>query len=220
MSTLYRQLSEVYERGHAQALDGLLSDARFAPGGKSAQAAVLIAVTNCPERPGVILTKRREDMRSHPGQVAFPGGRLDPGEDAIAAALREAHEELALDPRCVQVIGPTDRYLTGTGFDITPVLGVVPPSLDLVPNPQEVDAWFEAPLDLLLDARNWNRREAFWRGATRGYLEMDYKGFRIWGVTAAILFNLARRLESGGLKMAAGGTSRDVLARRDRRSAR
>lgn len=220
MSALYRHLREVHERGHAQALDDLLNDAHFAPGGDCAQAAVLVAVTDRPERPGIILTKRRDDMRSHPGQVAFPGGRVDAGEDAIAAALREAHEELALDPQCVQVIGETDRYVTGTGFDITPVLGVVPPSLDLVPNPDEVDAWFEAPLDLLLDGRNWNQREALWRGARRGYREMEFEGFRIWGVTAAILFNLARRLAIGGLKMPILGISQDSLSRGNRRSAR
>ncbi|QYU70602.1 CoA pyrophosphatase [Leptolyngbya sp. 15MV] len=134
-------------------------------------------------------------MRSHPGQVAFPGGKIDPGEDAVAAALREAWEELALDPARVRVIGATDRYQTGTGFDVTPVLGVIPPDLPLTPNPNEVEAWFEAPLRVLLEREHWAEHEVFWNGAMRRYLEYHYDGFRIWGVTAAIIANLARRIE-------------------------
>lgn len=193
MSALFDNLSAAFARGHAREIPDLLSDARFAKAGRTAEAAVLIAVTDKPE-PGVILTQRPRDMRDHPGQVAFPGGKIDPGEDAIAAALREAHEEVALDPVHVQVIGTTDRYQTGTGFDVTPVLGVVPPDLDLKPNPTEVEAWFEAPLKLLLEREHWETHEVFWRGEMRRYLELHYEGFRIWGVTAAIIANLARRI--------------------------
>jgi hypothetical protein len=84
--------------------------------------------------------------------------------------------------------------VTGTGFVVTPVVGIVPPGLELVPHPSEVAAVFEAPLALLLDPAAWRSNEVFWRGANRRYLEMDYQGFRIWGVTAAILANLARRI--------------------------
>ena len=136
-------------------------------------------------------------MRDHPGQVAFPGGKCDPGEDAITAALREAEEELALPREAVQVIGTSDLYRTGTGFDVTPVLGVVPPDLPLSPNPSEVEAWFETPLALLLEPDNWTTQEVFWKGKMRRYLEMDYEGFRIWGVTAAIIANLGRRIDWG-----------------------
>jgi len=198
MSTLFDQLSEALERGHAREINNLLSDARFADLDRTADAAVLIAVTEKTE-PGVILTQRPQDMRDHPGQVAFPGGKIDPGESAVNAALREAEEELALDRNVVRVIGTTDRYRTGTGFDVTPVLGVVPPVLDLTPNPAEIEAWFEAPLKLLLERKHWRTHEASWRGARRSYLELHYDGFRIWGVTAAIIANLALRIAPEGL---------------------
>ena len=193
MSELFDRLSGLFEQGHREDVAGLMSDERFALAERTAEAAVLIAVTER-EEPGILLTQRPRDMRDHPGQVAFPGGKLDPGENAIEAALREAHEEIALDPSLVRVIGTTDRYRTGTGFDITPVLGVVPAELDLTPHPTEVEAWFEAPLSLLLRRENWTEHEVFWRGAMRRYLEMDYEGFRIWGVTAAIIANLSRRI--------------------------
>lgn len=170
-----------------------MNDAHLREGERQTPAAVLIAVTD-QAQPGVILTQRPRGMRDHPGQVAFPGGKIDPGEDAIGAALREAEEELALPREAVKVIGTSDLYQTGTGFDVTPVLGVVPPDLDLRPNPDEVEAWFEAPLSLLLDSASWTTQEVFWRGSMRTYLEMDYEGFRIWGVTAAIISNLSRRI--------------------------
>ena len=194
MSQLFERLADLFERGHRVPVDGLLSDERFAQASRTADAAVLIAVTERPD-PGVILTRRPQGMRDHPGQVAFPGGKLDPGEDAVSAALREAHEELAIDPAHVRVIGRTDRYQTGTGFDVTPVLGLVPPDLPIVPNPHEVEAWFEAPLRVLLEREHWSEHEVYWQGAQPRYLQLDCEGFRIWGVTAAIIANLARRLE-------------------------
>jgi 8-oxo-dGTP pyrophosphatase MutT (NUDIX family) len=195
--SLFDRLSIAFEEGHSRQVDGLMSDARFAHAERSTAAAVLIAVTDRDE-PGVILTQRPNNMRDHPGQVAFPGGKLDEGEDAVIAALREAEEELSLDRSHVRLVGTTDRYQTGTGFDVTPVLGVVPPDLNLIANPQEVEAWFEAPLSLLLDLDSWEEHEVFWRGSMRKYLELHYEGFRIWGVTAAIIANLARRIGSGG----------------------
>jgi len=193
MTALFDRLATLLQQGHEQDVPGLMSDARFARAERTAEAAVLIAVTDR-EEPGVILTQRPRDMRDHPGQVAFPGGKIDPGEDAVQAALREAHEEVALDPARVRVVGTTDRYKTGTGFDVTPVLAVIPPDLPLVPHPLEVEEWFEAPLSLLLEPGNWTEQEVFWRGAMRKYLEMDYQGFRIWGVTAAIIWNLSLRI--------------------------
>ncbi|WP_128892128.1 CoA pyrophosphatase [Erythrobacter sp. HKB08] len=193
MSDLFNRLTRLFDEGHREDIPDLMSDARFADLDRTAEAAVLIAITER-ERPGVILTKRPDYLRDHPGQVAFPGGKQDPGEDAVEAALREAEEELALHRTHVRLIGTTDRYQTGTGFDITPVLGVVPPDLPLVPNPREVEAWFEAPLDLLMHPDNWTENEVFWKGDMRRYLEMHYEGFRIWGVTAAIISNLSRRL--------------------------
>ncbi|MEL7318010.1 MAG: CoA pyrophosphatase [Pseudomonadota bacterium] len=193
MADLFERLSRLYKEGHSRKLTDQLSDANLADG-RATPAAVLIAVTER-ANPGVILTQRPRGMRDHPGQVAFPGGKLDPGEDAVQAALREADEELALPPDQVRVIGTSDVYHTGTGFLVTPVLAVVPPDLPLIPSPTEVEAWFEAPLDLLLTRANWEDQEVHWKGKWRRYYEMDYEGFRIWGVTAAIILNLARRID-------------------------
>ena len=157
-------------------------------------AAVLIAVTDRAE-PGVILTVRREHLRTHAGQIAFPGGRLDPGEDAVAAALREANEEILLDPGAVELVGTIEDYRTVTGFIVTPVLAVVPPDLPLEPHEHEVAAWFEAPLDFLLDPANQHSRTALFQGRTRHYYEISWEERRIWGVTAAIIVNLSRRLQ-------------------------
>lgn len=194
MSALFNKLSNLFEAGHRTGIGDLISEERYNATNSTKDAAVLIAVTDRAE-PGIILTQRPQDMRDHPGQVAFPGGKLDPGEDAIAAALREANEELALDPATVRLIGTTDLYRTGTGFNVTPVLGVVPPDLALTPNPAEVDEWFEAPLNLVLDQSQWTRHAVEWHGTKREYLEMNWQGFRIWGVTAGIIYNLSQRIK-------------------------
>jgi 8-oxo-dGTP pyrophosphatase MutT (NUDIX family) len=157
-------------------------------------AAVLIAITDRP-RPGVILTVRREHLRTHAGQIAFPGGRVDPGEDPVIAALREAHEETLLEPTAVDVIGTIEPYCTVTGYVVTPVLGVVPPDLPLEPHEHEVADWFEAPLAFLLDPQNQQRRTALFQGVERHYYEIMWNDRRIWGATAAIIVNLSRRLQ-------------------------
>ena len=95
----------------------------------------------------------------------------------------------------MKVIGPTDAYKTGTGYNITPVLAVVPSDLQIKPNPSEVESWFEAPLRLMLSRESWETREVFWRGSVRKYLEFNYQGYRVWGVTAAIIANLAKRIK-------------------------
>jgi 8-oxo-dGTP pyrophosphatase MutT (NUDIX family) len=162
--------------------------------GEATSAAVLVAVTDRAE-PGVILTVRREHLRTHAGQVAFPGGRVDPGEDAVAAALREAKEELTLDPAVVEVVATLDPYRTGTGYVVTPVLSVVPPDLPLEPHEHEVADWFEAPLAFLLDPANQRRQSGLFRGTTRHYYEINWNNRRIWGATAAMIVNLSRRLQ-------------------------
>jgi 8-oxo-dGTP pyrophosphatase MutT (NUDIX family) len=158
------------------------------------EAAVLIALTDRTE-PGVILTLRREHMRTHAGQVAFPGGRLDPGENTTQAALREAREEILLDPAHVELVGTIDRYRTVTGYVVTPVLGVIPADLPLEPHEHEVADWFEVPLGYLLDPANQQRRSALFQGATRHYYEIVWNERRIWGATAAMIVNLSRRLQ-------------------------
>ena len=158
------------------------------------RAAVLIAITNRAD-PGVILTVRREHLRTHAGQIAFPGGRLDEGEEAIAAALREAHEEVLLDPAAAEVVGTIDDYRTVTGFIVTPVIAVIAPDLVLKPHEHEVAGWFEAPLQFLLDPANQQRRSALFQGQTRHYYEIVWNERRIWGATAAMIVNLSRRLQ-------------------------
>jgi 8-oxo-dGTP pyrophosphatase MutT (NUDIX family) len=192
MSALFERLVRLFDEGHGVELPDLRDDASFAPP-EVRPAAVLIAVTDRPE-PGVLLTHRPETMRAHPGQVAFPGGKLDPGEDAVAAALREAREELGIEASDVRVIGASDRFVTGSGFDVTPVLALVPPDLPLRPDPREVSGWFEAPLRFILDEANHVQKIGEFRGRERPYLEIDWQGHRIWGVTAAIIHNLSRRL--------------------------
>jgi 8-oxo-dGTP pyrophosphatase MutT (NUDIX family) len=161
-----------------------------------AAAAVLVPITDRP-RPGLILTQRTETLRKHAGQVAFPGGRIDPGEDAVAAALREADEEIALPRDAVRVIGAADRYRTGTGFSITPIVAIVPPDLALIPSEAEVASVFEVPLDFALDSANHRAVSAMWQGRERHYYEMIWQDRRIWGATAGMIVNLSRRLRWG-----------------------
>ena len=160
------------------------------------EAAVLIPITDR-DRPGVILTQRPDWLRSHAGQVAFPGGKIDADDaNAIDAALREAEEELALPRRHVTVLGEADMYTSGSGYRIAPIVGVIPPDLPLIPSPQEVEDWFEVPLDFLLDPKNLEKKQAIWQGQQRTYYDMDWQGRRIWGVTAGIIANLARRINA------------------------
>jgi 8-oxo-dGTP pyrophosphatase MutT (NUDIX family) len=158
------------------------------------EAAVLVAVTDRPE-PGLILTQRNANLRKHPGQVAFPGGRIDPEDaDAVAAALREAEEEIGLPPSAVTIIATLDAYRTGTGYRVTPVIGTVAPDLSLVPAEAEVAAVFEAPLAYVLDPANHVRGRGMWQGQERHFYQIDWQGHRIWGATAAMIVNLSRQL--------------------------
>ena len=194
--TLAARLRAALERGGARGpvlIESDMRDAVLEPVSGLTPAAVLVAVTDRAV-PGVILTQRTETLRSHAGQIAFPGGRIDPGEDAVTAALREAEEEIALPRTHVEVIGPADRYVTITGFEVTPVIGVVPPDLPLKPSADEVADWFETPLDFLLDPANHGEREVDWQGRHRRYYEIMWGDRRIWGATAAMIVNLARRL--------------------------
>lgn len=191
--TLAARLRAALDHGHSRTID-LLSDDRLGGTETLAPAAVLVAITDRPQ-PGLILTQRSIHLRKHPGQVAFPGGRVDPEDaDEIAGALREAQEELGLPPEHVDVIGVSDRYHTFTGFDIVPVLGVVPPDLPLVPQESEVADWFEMPLTYALDPANRTRRSIHFEGRERFFYEITWQDRKIWGVTAAILANLSGRI--------------------------
>lgn len=191
--SLVQRLQRLHAEGHAREVEGLRDDVRFAPD-TLRPAAVLAAITERHDRPGFLLIHRPSNMRSHPGQVAFPGGKIDPGETPVEAALREAYEEMGIHERDVTVIGTSDEYRTGTGYAITPVLAVVPPDIEINPSPTEVAAWFEAPVDFVFDPANHNHQSATYLGQERRYIEIMWQQHRIWGVTAAIINNLSRRI--------------------------
>ena len=149
------------------------------------------------DTPSVLLTKRNERLRRHAGQVSFPGGRIDPGDaDATAAALREAEEEVGLDPARVEVLGPIGDFMTGTGFRITPVLGALPHDLAYRPAPKEVEAVFRLPLSVLLDPAAPRRERQERAGVVRDVWVWPHPEHHIWGATAAILVHLAERLRA------------------------
>ena len=158
-------------------------------------AAVLIPVIPRVEGPTALLTQRPDTMASHPGQVAFPGGKVDAADfDEVAAALREAEEEVGVAPHTVELIARSAPYVTGTAFRITPVIGVLPADFVPQPDPTEVADVFEAPLDFLFNTANHQTGTAFYKGKHRQFTEMPWQGFRIWGVTAGIIRDLYMNL--------------------------
>ncbi|MET0360220.1 MAG: CoA pyrophosphatase [Sphingobium sp.] len=181
-------------------------DPRIVDDSPLAPAAVLVAITDRAE-PGLILTQRSAALRKHAGQVAFPGGRVDAGDaDEIAGALREAQEEIGLPPDLVDVVGTTDPFRTGTGYAIIPVVAVIPPDIDFIAEPQEVDAIFEVPLHYALDPMRRRLAYTEFEGRRRDYHEILWKDRRIWGVTAAMLVNLSHRLNLDSLNAIRTGT--------------
>jgi 8-oxo-dGTP pyrophosphatase MutT (NUDIX family) len=167
-------------------------------------AAVLVPVI-LGSAPGILLTKRNAHLNKHGGQVSFPGGRIDAhDDDAEAAALREAEEEIALDRAQVEILGRMADYVTGTGYRITPILGLLPPGLELRPAPAEVEAVFELPIELLLDPDAPKRQRHHVRGVWREYWVWPHPDHYIWGATAAILVHLAQKLRAVGPHASAG----------------
>jgi 8-oxo-dGTP pyrophosphatase MutT (NUDIX family) len=145
----------------------------------------------------VLLTQRSAHLTDHAGQISFPGGRQEPDDaDAVAAALRETEEEIGLPRALVQVIGRLDTYVTGTGYSITPIVGLIRPPLSLRPDPFEVAEVFEVPLAFIADPANHQRHSREADGRTRSYYVIPYQQRFIWGATAGMLVNLARLLAS------------------------
>ena len=162
------------------------------PVGELRAAAVLVPLVDRPQGFSILLTQRTEHLKRHAGQIAFPGGRMDDCDaDEIATALREAEEEIGLDRAHVEPVGQLDRYITRTGFTVTPVVSLVEPAFTLKLDPNEVDDAFEVPLDFILDPANRQTESYDFQGVTRYFYVFRYERRNIWGATAGMLVNLA-----------------------------
>ena len=169
-------------------MTGLIGD------GERSAAAVLVGLREGPQ-PRLILTVRTDHLPSHAGQVAFPGGRCDPGDaDAVATALRESEEEIGLERQLATPLGYLDCFETISGFCITPVVARIDAGAMLYPAPDEVAEVFEVPLAFLLEPANLRRYTMDYRGHQRAMIEFVHGGHRIWGATAAMLLNLIERM--------------------------
>ena len=161
---------------------------------KLTAAAVLVPLVTYSSGLKVLLTRRSPELRHHAGQVAFPGGRIEPHDESVVdAALRETHEEIGLEPRHVHPMGLLDDYETVTGFRVTPVVAQLVPGIDLALDRREVDLAFEVPLSFFLDPRNHQIHQRERDGVTRRYYVFEYRHHYIWGATAGMLMNLYRR---------------------------
>ena len=162
---------------------------------KLRDAAVLVPVVDYGDDTRMILTKRTEKLRSHSGQISFPGGRIDATDPTPEfAAMREAEEEIGLTPDYIEIIGRMPDYVSGSGFRIAPILAVVRPGFSLKINEDEVDDAFEVPLEFLMDPANHNRESRLWQNRERFFYTMPFGERYIWGITAGIIRNVYERL--------------------------
>jgi 8-oxo-dGTP pyrophosphatase MutT (NUDIX family) len=180
---------------------GLSGDFRLNPDMKPldelTRAAVLVGLVGRPEGLTILLTQRTAHLSAHAGQISFPGGRFAPEDaDAVACALRESEEEVGLPAEHVEIIGRLDTFITGTGYDITPVVGLIRAPFPVMPQPEEVAEVFEVPLSIVIDPANHQRQSGELRGRTRTFYVISYPGRYIWGATAAMLVNLAEVLNA------------------------
>jgi 8-oxo-dGTP pyrophosphatase MutT (NUDIX family) len=158
-------------------------------------AAVLVPLIDRPDGMAVLLTQRTPHLSAHAGQISFPGGRIEDSDaDATEAALRETEEEIGLTREHVRVIGRLDTYVTGTGFEITPIVGIVKPPFPLAIDPFEVSEAFEVPLSFVLDPSNHRRMTREFEQRTRVFFVLPFENRNIWGATAGMLINLAEVL--------------------------
>ena len=191
-------------RSQDAAPDGLprgdhdLNDRDMYPALPLVSAAVLVPIVIHPEGLSVLFTLRTAHLSAHAGQVSFPGGRVEPEDpDENATALRETEEEIGLVRGRIRMIGRLDTYVTRTGFRIHPLVGLVTPPLDLVPDPQEVADVFEVPLEFLIDPANRRRDSLIYQGRERFFWAIPYEDRYIWGATAGMVVNLSELLWSG-----------------------
>lgn len=185
---LARALDETDDGVHRPTLDRLRATGRWTDARQPAEAAVLVPIREAAGEPELILTRRRDDLVRHAGQVAFPGGAVDPGDPGPeGTALREAEEEIALPARSVGILGRLPRYPTVSGYLVTPVVGYIANPVELHPAPEEVAEIFTLPLAVLLDSSRWVRRVLELGDKRVPLREMEWEGQRIWGVTAGML---------------------------------
>src|SRR5580704_12116159 len=186
---------EAAEAREATRGDHDLNPGETPPSAALRPAAVLVPLIDRPEGMTVLLTQRTAHLSAHAGQISFPGGRIEADDaDPVAAALRETEEEVGLPRELVAVIGRLDTYVTGTGFEITPIVGLIEPPYPLTIDPFEVAEAFEVPLAYVLDPRNHNRTVRESAGRTRVFFVLPYEGRNIWGATAGMLVTLAEVL--------------------------
>jgi len=160
-------------------------------------AAVLIALVEKQGRLEVVLTRRSKHLKHHPGQIAFPGGKVDPDDpNDEAAALREANEEIGLDPSATRMLGALEPHRTVTNYSVRPYLALITQPFEPVLEPQEVDEVFTVPLSFLSDPRNFMVESRMWMGQARHYYVIPYGPYYIWGATARMLRALADRIEA------------------------
>ncbi|WP_322097238.1 CoA pyrophosphatase [Pelagibius sp. Alg239-R121] len=167
----------------------------YEPAEKLTQAAVLIPIVERSEGLTVLLTKRTAHLHDHAGQISFPGGRVDPGDNGPeSTALRETEEEIGLAREHIRLVGQLDTYVTRTGFEISPLVGLVRPPFDLKPDDFEVAEVFEVPLGFILDPASQQRQSRMFQGALRHFYVFPYDNYYIWGATAGMLVNLTEVL--------------------------
>lgn len=196
---LERRLLRAIEHEGAPSSDyDLNHDVQLTEGRRLREAGVLVGIMERSGRARIVLTKRSSSLRHHPGQIAFPGGKVDAGDgDAIGAALREAEEEIGLDRGAAQVLGTLPSHETVTGFTVTPVIAMIPDGFVPTPEAGEVEEVFSVPLDHVLDVRRYSVQSRLWRGGPRYYYTVPFGPYYIWGATARMLRALADRMDDG-----------------------
>lgn len=189
------RLARALDAGGAPSSDYDLNPAFALPQERLRPAGVLVMLVEERGRPGFLLTQRSSQLKHHPGQVAFPGGKVDPGDDgAIGAALRESHEEVGLPYGAAEVLGTLPPHRTVTGFSVTPVLAVLRQPFTPIPEAGEVDDIFVAPWDLVMDPARYSIQSRLWRGQRRRFYTVPWGPHYIWGATARMLRALADRV--------------------------
>lgn len=175
--------------------DGVVDGAEGVHGARLTPASVLFPIVLRPHAPSVLLTQRNETLRDHPGQISFPGGRVEPEDQSpVHTALRETKEEIGLSSEHIEVIGFLPDYCTITGYRVTPVVALVTPPFELSPDAHEVAQVFEVPFDFLMDPANHQEHVIQRNGRPRKFFAVPYQDYFIWGATAGIILSLHRAL--------------------------